>query len=324
MAPATAPAATLQAATAPAATLQATPAPPADAGEIIAAMQALHTPKVVPFDPEQPAVLVIPKGMEVRDIDDTLDTWRDTPRARDTTDAVQDLASLITLTQRHKEPQTTIVFGLADRSAPKITTVFDYHPATPDRKDARRRNHRVRYDCKVSEEWQRWTGVHRKGLKQSDFAEFLEDRISDVVVPSDAVFPAAAEFAQLMGMRLADPAELIQLSRGLQVTVGSTVKQAQQLASGEASVVFETRHETQVANSPVSVPGLFLIAIPVFFGGTRFVVPVRLRYRVDGAGIIWTLVLHRHEQAFDDAFQAMLAEVREKTALPVVLGALDA
>lgn len=304
--------------------LSALSTPPADAGEVIGAMRDLHRPQVVQFDPSQPAVLVVPKGMEVQDIEETLDTWRDTPRVRDTTDAAQDLASLIALTNRHKDPLTTVVFGKADRSAPTITAIFDYHPATPDRKDARRRNHRVRYDCKVSEEWQRWTSVHRKGLKQAEFAEFLEDRISDVVVPSDAQFPAAAEFAQLMGMRLADPAELIQLSRGLQVTVGSIVKQAQQLASGEASVVFETRHETQVANQPVAVPGLFLIAIPVFFGGSRFVVPVRLRYRVDGSGIVWTLVLHRHEQAFDDAFQAMLAQVRTDTALPVVLGALDA
>lgn len=297
-----------------------------DAGEIIQAMRDLHRPHLQPIDLEAPHALVLPKGMQAQMLtEEHLDAFRELPRVRETTDRVQDLASLIALTKRHAHAPETVVLAFADRAAPRIVTVFDYHPANADRRDARRRAHQVIYPCALSEEWQAWVKVHRQGMKQAQFAEFIEDRISDVVVPSDTEFPAAKQFATLMGMRLADPAELVQLSRGLQVTLGSTFKQAQALSTGESSLTFETRHETtQVANTPVQVPGLFLIAIPAFFGGQRFVMPVRLRYRVSNGGLEWTLVLHRHEQAFDDAFRGMLAEIRtECPAIPVLLGSLE-
>ena len=65
---------------------------------------------------------------------------------------------------------------------------------------------------------------------------------------------------------VATPAQLIQLSRGLQVNVSSVVKNIVNLASGEASIAFDEQH-TDGDGQPLKVPGIFMLSIAPFFMG---------------------------------------------------------
>ena len=70
----------------------------------------------------------------------------------------------------------------------------------------------------------------------------------------------------------------------------------------------------------MKVPNAFLIAIPVFELGERFVIPVRLRYRLNQGHVRWTLALYRSELVFDTAVRETCAKAAAGTGLPLFYG----
>lgn len=157
-----------------------------------------------------------------------------------------------------------------------------------------------------------------KVKSQSEFAEFLEDRIGDVVLPErdDAV---ANRIAEQLSARIGGPTGVMALARGLEVNVNSKVVNAVTLASGEVNVRFETTH-TDSAGAPISVPNLFFISIPVFFNGPRYLIAVRLRYRQKDGTLLWFYQLHRPDLSIDHAFREIVSEAAKQTELMTVLG----
>jgi hypothetical protein len=157
-------------------------------------------------------------------------------------------------------------------------------------------------------------------MSQQDFAAFIEERITDV--SSAALTERQEEFAALMQGTFATPSELVTLSRGLEINVGGTVKNAVRTSSGEISVVYNQAH-TDSTNAPIKVPNLFQIAIPVFYGGAAYRVNAWLRYRVSGGSITWGYQLVRPDIVFKDAFDEIVKRVGDDTASPVIVGTPD-
>ena len=116
---------------------------------------------------------------------------------------------------------------------------------------------------------------------------------------------------------------MLELSRGLVVRQNSRVKNAQVLQSGEAQLSYETMH-TDEAGAPLSVPGAFLLGVPVFDNGPVYRVPVRLRYRLVEGKLSWRYILHRPDVVFRTAIDAALDDIRQQTGLPVLLGTPEA
>jgi len=157
-------------------------------------------------------------------------------------------------------------------------------------------------------------------MDQGDFAAFLEDHIADLSSPEDA---EREDHERTFGVKVATPAELIQLSRGLQVFSGVQVKNAVTLQSGEASIVFEEEHRDAACNR-LQVPGLFILSIAPFFMGELTRIPVRLRYRLAGGRLTWSFQIYRPDIAVTDRLRADLDVIRRDTALPVFEGAPEA
>ena len=114
----------------------------------------------------------------------------------------------------------------------------------------------------------------------------------------------------------------MELSRGLQVYESSAVREVVNLSSGEGQISFQSEHTDQ-HGVPLKVPGLFLIAIPVFRNGPLYRIAARLRYRKN-AGLVFWYDLWRIDRTFDHAFDEALGRVRAETALPVMLGKPEA
>jgi hypothetical protein len=109
------------------------------------------------------------------------------PRTREGTASVTNLDSFIDHTNRFKGPDS-IIFADDNRTSPKLTSVLDYNPSgPPGRTPADFGQHRAVYAFPLSDEWKAWTKVNKNQMNMVQFAEFLEDRIIDVLAPGDTV-----------------------------------------------------------------------------------------------------------------------------------------
>lgn len=269
-------------------------------------------------------VLATAPGTSVQSMKKLIDEYRQTPERRKGTSHHVTLASFVKISNRFKAPNSAAFASAGD--APTITTIFDYHPegaeGAGDDDLARFCGHRAVYSCPLSDEWKAWTSKAGKNLNQSEFAEFVEARILDVGAADD-VGTLAAEMIAKIGVKLAGASQLMELSRGLSLAVGHTVKNAKNLSNGETQVIFEEVH-TDKTGAPLQIPGAFVLAIPVFQLGEIWQVPVRLRYRVTNGQITWSFDLYRADRILSVAFDGACEAVENETGLPVFRGTPEA
>lgn len=297
---------------------------PLDVAEL--AQRAAVEPSIVEFrspDGVTGQFAIVPKveaggrvSIALESVVNFADEYREKPRRREGTANLADLASLIAHVNRFKDVDS-VIFADTDRKHPSMTAVLDYH-----RQGAaggpRFGQHRSRYAFPVSDEWTAWTTADGKELDQATFAEFIESHLVDVIDPASAS-ESAKLFAEKNGVSFATPAKLLELSRGLSISVGEKVVQAINLQSGEKQIQFSENH-TDATGAPLKVPGAFLIGIPVFRADARYQVCVRLRYRKSGGSLTWSMVLWRHEEVFDAAILQACEVVKAGTELPLLVG----
>lgn len=244
------------------------------------------------------------------------DEYRTRPAQRKGTATLGDLASLIKHVNRFKDTDS-VVFADTDRNNPTITAVLDYHKAGSS-SDPRFGYHRSHYEFPVSDEWKAWTGASGREMSQGSFAEFIESRIVDVVEFSPE-FKSAQAFAEKCGITFATPAQVMELSRGLSITVDSKLATTVNLQNGIRQIQFSENHVGDNGTA-LKVPGAFLVGIPAFRGEARYQVCVRLRYRKSGATLNWIMDLWRHEEVFDAAIRDACEKVEQATGLPLLYG----
>lgn len=249
---------------------------------------------------------------------DLIEAFRFKPARKAGTARALTLLSFVDLVNRHKTDDSA-VFAQTDWTKPGFTAVIDYHQnAAAGAADNLK--HRIEYAFPASEEWQAWVKMNGEPMEQAEFAAFLEDRIADLSAPTTAEKTALErDFATTV----ATPAELIQLSRGLQVNVSSVVKAMTTLQSGEASIQFEEQH-AGADGKPLKVPGIFMLGIAPFFMGEKISLPVRLRYRKAGAKILWFYQMYRPDQFVTERVRDDLITVADKTKLPTFEGSPEA
>lgn len=185
-----------------------------------------------------------------------------------------------------------------------------------------------RYDFPVSEAWIAWAGVHAVWKKQGEFAEFIEDRLYDLSQPksNEKLSEQVERFlehtkAEGKGSGWATPSALVELSRGLKLTVNSEVEQKVNLQSGEVTLAYSEEHKGQ-GGRPVKVPAMFFIRIPVFFGTPDVLIGVRLRYRKDGPQVQFQATLFAPDLIVEAAFMQVCGEIRT-AKFPLYLGSPD-
>lgn len=287
-------------------------------------------------------LFVLPNGTPIS-IKKLIDEWRLRPERRTGTALLHDLDSLIDHVERHKD-DNSVLFADLLAEPPSLTAILDYNDAGPANELARWGTHRAHYAFPLSEEWRAWNGQNREAMTQGDFAAFLEDRLADVVAPPTWLLGSErpigeaqmggdfgertpqeelAHLAGLFGQTFAGPAKLVELSRGIRVHEEQVVQQAQVLQTGEAQITFRAEHKDE-SGAPLKVPGLFLIAIPIFHLGARYQIAVRLRYRLSQGKLFWFFELYRHQLALDHALREACRKAQRATNLPLFYGQPEA
>ncbi len=248
--------------------------------------------------------------------------YRAKPIARSGTATLTQLDSFIALTNRFKADNSA-VFANDGEAAPRLTTVFDYNPEGPS--EARFGRHRATYAFPLSKEWQAWTKADAKSMGMADFARFIEDHIVDVSAdPVEAFAESSKAFVAANRGTIATPSKLVEISRGLQIYEKAVIKEARNLASGEAQFTFDSEH-TDGDGKPLVLPTMFSITIPVFArSADLFRLIARFRYRKTGDGLVFWYELWRPDLTFETAFNEALDTVAKETGLPIFVGAPEA
>lgn len=263
---------------------------------------------------DEAEILILPKGLAAHSLRPFLDEQLDAPRRRKGIASVDDIASFIKHVNRHKDAHS-VIFANAESKPPSLVAVLNYNEAGPlDEASPRFGDHRTLYKFPFSEEWNAWTAKNAKGMNQAEFAEFIEDHILDVSA-SNAPSGLAAEFAETLAASFAPPSKLLELSRGLQVTVNSAVKAAVNLSTGEGQISYSEEHSPNV-----KVPQAFLLAIPVFRRDALYQIAVRLRYRQAHGQITWFYEMFRPERMVEHAVKEAAEQAAAETELPLFYG----
>lgn len=284
----------------------------AEAAAVMEAAQRFAAVEVIDLGGQK--VLSVPDGREIVSTKSFEDERLAAPERRRGCAVFTELESFVSWTRRFAD-EDSVIFADVHGKAPKLTAVIDYHRQTA-KGEPRFGQHRGVYTFPISDEWTRWTTLGE--LSQAAFAELLEERITDVLDPSNAG-EGARGFAAELGFGLATQSTLLALAKGLSVHVDQKVTNAQNLSSGEMQLTFEESHR-DAKGDLLKVPGGFLIAVPIFRGSDLYQVPVRLRYRVRSGAITWRIALHRATESFEAAIRGACDRAASATELPLFFG----
>lgn len=250
---------------------------------------------------------------EAVNLRDLAEKWRVAPERKKGTANTLTLDAFIDLVNRHKTEHSA-VFAKTSWPGPSLVAVIDYHEkanGTPAFGQ-----HRILYPFPITDEFNAWMAKDGKVMSQHDFAEFIEDRIAEIASADQADDKV---YSDLFQTPFATPAEMMMLSRGLEVHVSSAVKAQHKLSTGEAEIVFTEQHD-----SKVTVPGLFMVNVPAFLDAAPVRLPARLRYRASGGTISWFYQLYRWKELLRAAIVKDVQQVDEATSLPSFEGAPEA
>lgn len=288
-------------------------------------------------EPEAPFIVAVPEGLRVEDLTskhravvEALKPLQRTGKA-----VLADLDSLISWTNRFKGADTAL-FGQI-HPAPKLISVIDYHGqgapvVAPEAGDpaANYGRHRAVYEFPVSEEWKRWSAIDGRALDKDVFGEFIEAQASDLLDPTPALLGKPGDQIEDWEQRMIDIAAKIQgrfgqyaainlLSRELKIHEVGLIEVKTNRDTGEAQVQFLTEHRSP-DGSPLTLPNLFMIAIPVFEEGALYRLAVRFRYRKAGQDVKFIASIYNPDAALRDAAREAMAHAQAETGVPLMMG----
>lgn len=254
---------------------------------------------------------------EIEDLRDHAEKWRIHPERRKGTATVLTLRSFIELANRHKSAHS-VIFASSNWPNPSMTAIIDYHEAGAGKPQFG--EHRVHYPFPVTDEFKAWSAQDGKVMNQTEFAAFIEERVAEL---SQATRDEELALTELFGSaRIATPADMLALSRGLEVNVAGKVKQNTRLSSGEGEIVFTEDH-LDGSGAKIVVPNLFMICLPVFLDGQPVRLPARLRYRVANGSVAWFYQLYRWKEIVRERVVEDLATAATDTELPSFEGSAE-
>jgi uncharacterized protein YfdQ (DUF2303 family) len=276
------------------------------------------SPIAIPLPKDDTQVVAVPHGFSLESVKRFEDERLLAPARIKGTSLHSTLESFIKHYAAFKDTGTAI-FANGLMSDPKITAVYNYSEGADK---PRFGDHRAILTCTLSDEWNAWSGKSGAAMSQHEFAAFIEDNIGDIQPKPDLSDPAnevLKSVSMMLGYAYAGQDEMLLLSRGIEINESAKAKSAANLRSGERTLEYITEHKDGNGEK-LTVPGLFLVAIPVFKDGVIYRLPVRLRYRLKDGTVLWSYDIYRDDKAFKDAYDEICAQIEKEASAHVFVG----
>lgn len=196
---------------------------------------------------------------------------------------------------------------VTDPASPQVEVSGENEQVVPGWGD-----HRVALQLRRSDEWQTWINANGKYTEQDKFAEFIEDRIDDIV-SSDPRFPAEGSTPS--------QAEMLEISRTFQATMSARFERRVTLQSGKRNLTYnEDQSASAGETGQLQIPEQFSIAVRPFYGSERAFVRVRLRYRVEKEHLSLGIQLIRPDLIEEAIYNDEVEAIADALHLTVIEG----
>lgn len=237
---------------------------------------------------------IVPKDHKVEWLDKYM---ADRPPIRkEGTPSFVDDASLVEYWQLFHDESSRL---FADPTLFTVTAVLDYHHVGTEL-PARHRKHVATFTIAQTPEWATWQKNNGVRKSQLEFAEFIEDNAPDI---SD---PAAAD--------------MMIFARELEATKTVNFASAVRTSNGQTQFTYQEEARGTVGKGKIEVPELFKIKLRAFVGAPPVEVEARWRYRINDQKLTMWYDLLRPHRVKEDAFEAIVKQISEKTSTPVLIG----
>lgn len=157
----------------------------------------------------------------------------------------------------------------------------------------------LRAEIKFSEsrklkEWRRTL----EWMNQTDFANFLEDHLEDVLEPTGQ--------------------DLLSIATDLEAASTGSFKGRVNLQNGSTKLCYQDDVETTV-----EVPRTLTLGIPLFEHGDKYKLGARLRFVISGGSVKFKLLFTNLQDAKDQEFERIVQEIEEKATVSIYRGRLS-
>jgi uncharacterized protein YfdQ (DUF2303 family) len=231
-----------------------------------------------------------------------LERFQDEPDRTRGTVPVADAPSFIAYYERHAkatEPSNSgsQPFLYAHQDSGTVQAVFNDDTAgVPGWRD-----HRVVLTLAATPEWKLWAGKHGTLMSHADFAEHIEDGLSDIETP-----PAA---------------DMLELAQSFQARTKVAFQSGYRTDSGQRALEYvETTTASAGQNGKITIPEQFTIGVAPWEGAPSYRIQARLRYRIENGNLRIGYVLVRPHEVLRAAFTDVIEALAEATGATAVRG----
>jgi uncharacterized protein YfdQ (DUF2303 family) len=194
---------------------------------------------------------------------------------------------------------STVIFAdphhmaTADKPAPRFTALIDYHEKGYSQTDGAKWDlFRAVLPLRHTVAWLTWAAANGKPMTQGDFAQFLEDNLSDIAEP--------------------DGAKLVEIARTLEATTDVSWQSHVRADNGAHRFAYlETINgsATTAKDGKIEIPQELTLALQPFEGAKVYPVKARFRYRLAGSKVTLWFDLVRLQDVLKEAFNDELLKI---------------
>jgi uncharacterized protein YfdQ (DUF2303 family) len=158
--------------------------------------------------------------------------------------------------------------------------------------------HRAELKLQPSPEWLAWSAHSGQLEEQEDFADFLEDHLSNIAAP--------------------DGATLLEIVQSMRGTTKATWESTQYLANGQRGLAWVEESETKAGRKgTLEVPSRFTLGLRPFTGSDPFQVEAGLRTRMNAGHLRIGFKLLEPDKILETAFNDVVNQVASLLACDV-------
>lgn len=235
----------------------------------------------------EPGVLYAHLGSEGEIILADTDHYAEHPRRAKAKRTVTSAASFVAYVDRHATAATEVY---ADTPNSTVIAVLDSHEGAD--LPAGWEGHKLTLSLEKTDAWTAWAAADGKWLQQLEFAEFIEDRASDVKEPTAA--------------------DLLELAQSFQAHRNVEFESSERMKDGQTNLAFkETVTAKAGQKGNIVIPDELLLVLKPYVGGPAYHVYARFRYRLNGAQLSLGIVLQRPQEILDAAFADVVTAIRD-------------
>ena len=245
--------------------------------------------------------VALPPGWKLETCDDD-SRLLDSPRRKIAKSRLNTTESFIQYAGMHRNSNTTL-WCIADYPKAKLsfTAIIDDFGVLAD--DTSWREHLAIYVPELSAEWKTFSDNNRKAMTQAEFAVFIEDNLSEIV--SSEGKPSGAQ--------------MLEMALNFEAKQEMKFKSSIRLASGGVQFNYIEDDDAQTL-SKMTVFNEFSLGLPVFWGGDKYQLNARMRYRCLQGNLTFWYELIRPEKVMEAATVTVIDQIKAAVPAPLFFG----